>query len=429
MSAYEFEGHEALIAQLRAGTLDAPGHLHQRVLARRTEKSARAPMSGRRKIVFVLAATVVLALLAAVVQGAFSSGSTSVHGNPVHSRLNLSNGPHPAFAPRGRGATGANGATGATGATGKTGPTGADGPTGARGATGVQGATGAEGLTGANGATGGYGYDEFRSAQGAAPTALSGSHAFEDSIKNGSSMNDSVAIPTGRLTHASAVLQIAVPNHSALTHATNEATQIVTRLGGYAQNVQYQFARSGSSGRSDLTLHVPLGKTEAAIEQLTALGQLAYQQISTQDLERTYTRQTSTIGKLRRQIAVYVQALQSGSLSSSERLEVQYKLSTARHELNGTRKARTRTVKSGHTADIQLTLETRRGSGHAAAGPHTTGRVGRMLHNVGSVLAVEAIVVLYVLIVGLPLILLGALIWWFTRGRRQRDEKRLLATT
>jgi hypothetical protein len=33
MSGFEIEGHDALIAQLRAGTLEAPGHLHRRVLS------------------------------------------------------------------------------------------------------------------------------------------------------------------------------------------------------------------------------------------------------------------------------------------------------------------------------------------------------------------------------------------------------------
>ena len=56
------------------------------------------------------------------------------------------------------------------------------------------------------------------------------------------------------------------------------------------------------------------------------------------------------------------------------------------------------------------------------------GRIGQMLHNVGQFLAVEGIVILYLLITAIPLILLGALIWWFTRGRRQRDERRLLAS-
>ena len=94
--------------------------------------------------------------------------------------------------------------------------------------------------------------------------------------------------------------------------------------------------------------------------------------------------------------------------------------------MKATQKARTHTVASGHTSDIQLNLTT---SHHhaAAAGPHKTGRIGRMLHNVGAFLALEGIIILYALIVALPIILLGALIWWLIRERRRR-EKKLLAS-
>ena len=49
MSAFEFEGHEALVAQLRAGTLDAPDHLQRRVLAlsRRSASGCRCRHGGR----------------------------------------------------------------------------------------------------------------------------------------------------------------------------------------------------------------------------------------------------------------------------------------------------------------------------------------------------------------------------------------------
>ena len=50
MSTGEFEGYEALIAQLRAGTLDAPDHVRRRVLAGRTSARQRwADKSLRRK--------------------------------------------------------------------------------------------------------------------------------------------------------------------------------------------------------------------------------------------------------------------------------------------------------------------------------------------------------------------------------------------
>ena len=77
---------------------------------------------------------------------------------------------------------------------------------------------------------------------------------------------------------------------------------------------------------------------------------------------------------------------------------------------------------AGRTAQIQLTLQT---SQHAPAAPHKTGRLGRMLHNIGTFLAIEGIVILYALIVALPIIILIALIWWLIRERRRREEELL----
>ena len=121
-----------------------------------------------------------------------------------------------------------------------------------------------------------------------------------------------------------------------------------------------------------------------------------------------------------------MQALSSGTLTGQQRLDVQLKLSAARHELQGTRKARSRTIAAGTTSSIQLDLSTKRQHAAVAAGPHKRGRLGQMFHNAINFLALEAFIVFYILIVALPLILLGALVWWFTRGRKQRDERRLL---
>jgi cytochrome c biogenesis protein CcdA len=46
----------------------------------------------------------------------------------------------------------------------------------------------------------------------------------------------------------------------------------------------------------------------------------------------------------------------------------------------------------------------------------------------GTFIGLEGLIVLYALIVAIPIVLLGALLWWITRGRRQRDERRLLAS-
>jgi len=398
MSEGEFQGHESLIAQLRAGTLDGPDHLHRRVLALGPGKRARVPMTRGRKLFVLVAVAGTLSVAAAVVNGAFNSGTNpggraaAVDSNRVRNQ--------PAS-----GVTGPEGPTGATGATGVNGATGAKGPTG--------GVTGAEGPTVYNG-----------SDLQAADAQKSAAHSDK---RLGFSTADSVKIQTHRLVHAVASLEVAVPSHGALTRATNKATEIVTQLGGYAQSVNYDASRTGP-GQAILDIRVPIGKAETAIAMLGGLGRLISQTVTTKDLQLKSTKQISQAGQLRRAIAIYEQALQSGTLSGTQRVEVQIRLAEAQHELAGTKKAHHRTLASGRTADIKLTLTSSRN--HAVvAGPHKRGRLGRLLHNAAGFLALEAIIVLYILIVAVPILLLVALLWWFTSGRRRRDERRLLAST
>jgi Domain of unknown function (DUF4349) len=238
---------------------------------------------------------------------------------------------------------------------------------------------------------------------------------------------DAVVIPKNRLVHADASLQVHVGSHSALTTATNKATQIVSSLGGYAQSVQYQSETKGG-GSSFLALKVPVGKAQTAIGRLAQLGTLVSQQVSTQDLQQQLTRQNNGIGTLRRAIAVYEQALQSGTLSPSQRIDVQIKLANARHSVKLLRKARAGTIQSGATADISLALTTSKSS-IVGGGSHTSGRFDRLLGGAAGFLALEGIIVLYALVVLSPLLVLGGLAWVFLRERRRRDERRLLAST
>jgi hypothetical protein len=235
-----------------------------------------------------------------------------------------------------------------------------------------------------------------------------------------------LTIPKDRLVHADASLQVHVGGHSALTSATNKATQIVSSLGGYAQSVQYQSETKGG-GSSFLALKVPVGKAQTAIGRLAQLGTLVSQQVSTQDLQQTLTRQTNGIGTLRRAIAVYEQALKT-PLTASQRIEIQIKLANARHSVKVLRKARAGTVASGAAADISLTLTTSKSS-IVGGGSRTSGRFDRLLGGAAGFLALEGIIVLYALVVLSPLLVIGGLAWVFLRERRRRDERRLLAST
>ena len=371
-----FEGYEGLVAALRANPPIAPDRLRQQVLA---GEPRRRRLPSRRLVLVVVPAAVALSVGAALVHGFVSSDSHSAVGQADVKHAEAL-GPVPT-------SKSLHGGTAK-----KTRILAPD-------KTFLQRATPT--LTTA---TGGQPLQTYSTAQ-----------SF-----------DSVTIPRNRLVHADATLQVRVPSHSALTKSTNEATKIVGSLGGYAQSVQYQSSRDGT-GNAFLDLRVPVGKANTALTKLGSLGTLVSQQVSTQDLQQQFTRQTDQIGSLRRAIAVYVQALKSGTLSATERVAIQIKLENARHSLTLLRKARTATVASGATANISLTLTTNKNAGIVPA-HHKSGRFGRLLGSAAGFLALEGIIVLYALVVLSPFLILGGLTWWILRERRRREETRLLAS-
>jgi hypothetical protein len=233
-----------------------------------------------------------------------------------------------------------------------------------------------------------------------------------------------VTIPKDRLVHAVASLQVGVKT-SNLSDKTNEASQIVGSFGGYAQSVRYEATRRGQ-GEAILALRVPVQNAQKAIAKLGGLGTLLSQQVSTQDLQAKLTQQNSGIGSLRRAISVYENALQSGTLTATERVAIQIKLNNARHALARLRHARNGTLAAGANADISLLLTTRN---HAIGPAHHGGstRIGRLLGSAAHFLALEGIIVLYALIVLAPVFLIGAFAWWIVRERRRRED-RLLAS-
>jgi hypothetical protein len=377
----ELDGYEALVSELRANPPVAPEHLRQRVLegapAPRRQRSRK-----RRLALVVVPAAIVLAVGAALVHGFVSTGShaktygvaqggSALRQNPrVLEPLTTT--PEAARAPEKklahvRATQSQNGAF-----------------------SGNQGAV-----------------------VDAAPEALTLGPARR-----------SVTIPRNRLVHATASLQVGVKS-SNLSDKTNEASQIAGSFGGYAKSVRYQASRRGQ-GEAILALRVPVQNAQKAIAKLGGLGTLLSQQVSTQDLQAKLTQQNNGIGSLRRAIDVYENALQSTTLTATERVAIQIKLNNARHALSRLRHARNGTLAAGANADISLLLTTRH---HAIVPAHHGGstRIGRLLGSAAHFLALEGIIVLYALIVLAPILLLGALGWWVLRERRRREE-RLLAS-
>jgi hypothetical protein len=227
-----------------------------------------------------------------------------------------------------------------------------------------------------------------------------------------------IAVPApapNRLQHTDASIRVRVDD---VGPATNAATRVATRLGGYAQSVRYRTPQGGAA-ISYLELRIPAARVKEALAQLAGLGVLVSQQISIEDLTGTLERQSAQIAQLRRRTTALEAALRDTSLPDAQRVLLQIRLAESKRALAQRVHGRKGTVAAGTTARVSLVLTTQK---HAAAAPAHRGRLGRMLHSAVGFLAIEGIVLLFALIVASPFAVALALLWWF----RRRAVDRLL---
>ena len=389
----ELDGYEALVSALRSNPPVAPERLRQRVLEGAPVPRRRRSRKRRLALV-VVPLVVVVAVGAAFVHGFRDSGSSHAANVPPVLGVNL------------------NSATGTT-------PQAAHSYSAPRAA---------PHKTVEKGKQQTYSDQQAETAVGSGSTLAgtldAGAPQASKRLAQAPSAYAPVTIPSNRVVHATAALQVQVKG-SDLSAKTNEASQIAGQFGGYAQSVHYENSHQGG-GSSVLALRVPVQKAQAAIAKLSTLGKLVSQQVSTQDLQQKLTHQTSQIGSLRRAIAVYEAALQSTTISASDRATLEIRLNNARRQLSQAQHARRGTLASGATADISLVLATKN-SAVVTPQHHGSSRIGRLLGSAAHFLALEGIIVLYALIVLAPVLLIGGLVWWILRERRRREE-RLLST-
>src|SRR4029079_12876213 len=117
--------------------------------------------------------------------------------------------------------------------------------------------------------------------------------------------------------------------------------------------------------------------------------------------------------------------LESPALTAEERAALENKLVAERRQLVVLQKQQAALQRLTSVATVALALRT---PDKAVVVPHEPNRIERTLDRAGSVLLDEVKVVLYVLIVGAPLLVLAVLAFGGVRFRRRRDEARLLAS-
>ncbi len=239
--------------------------------------------------------------------------------------------------------------------------------------------------------------------------------------KAGAPADATTPAPTpGRAQRYSAQLTLAVTDVEALSRATQQALQITRDLGGYLVTVSYG---ASAGGVSSVTLKVPTANVQDAVVRLSKLGTIVSQQVQIDDLQTQADELTKRETALRGQIASLSARLAKTNLDAATRATLVARRDAARSELARVRSARAQVETEARFATIQLTLQT----DQASIVPVIPSRWDRSLDRAGEILATEAIVVLYVLVIAGPLALLGALLWLGRRELRRRQDEQLLA--
>jgi len=208
-----------------------------------------------------------------------------------------------------------------------------------------------------------------------------------------------------------------------LSSATKRALLRTRDFHGYVRSVDYG---SGSErGQAYMTLRVPVGSVQAAIVEFSALGEIIDQHVSIKDVQPTLDKRFRQMQAARDSIAKTQAKLESPTLTAEQRAALENELVAQRRQLVVLQKQQAALQRLTSYATVELALQT---ADKAVVVPHEPNRIERTLDRAGSILLDEVKIVLYVLIVGAPLLALAALAFGGVRLRRRRDEARLLAS-
>ena len=191
-----------------------------------------------------------------------------------------------------------------------------------------------------------------------------------------------------------------------LSGATQRALRTTRALGGYIRSVDY--GSGATSGTADLVLRVPIGRVQQAIVRFSGIGKILDQHVSLRDAQPALDRRFVRIAELRRTIP---------TVSGAERLRAEV-------ELRVLQRAQARDRARASFATVSLHLQTKEASAVVPASP---GRIERALERATDVVATELAALVYALVVGAPLLLLGVAAFLGARAVRRRSDARLLA--
>jgi hypothetical protein len=240
-------------------------------------------------------------------------------------------------------------------------------------------------------------------------------------LKSAGSGGASLPATAGRAQRYEAELTLKVDDLSA---ATKLALRLTRRFNGFVRSVEYG---SGTErGSAYMIVRVPVGSVQKAIVEYSEIGRILDQKVSIQDVQPQVDARFRRMQAQRDAIAKLQARLENPALSPADRAALENQLVAARRRLLALQRAQTALRRETSYATVSLDL---RSTAKAVVVPGNPGRIGRALHRSGEILADEAKVLVYVLIVGAPFFVLVALAFAGVRVRRRQTEARLLSTS
>lgn len=240
--------------------------------------------------------------------------------------------------------------------------------------------------------------------------------AVTDAVASQSLSGAAVAPNRSRAQQYQADLLLHVEGLPALSRATASAMSLTRNMGGYLVSASQDSTADGH-GRSSLVLRVPTHKVQGAIVRFSRLGTILEQQIQVEDVQNRLDALFRQAQDLRARIAKLE--------AQPESTERDTKLRILRGRLDELTGRSETTKRRASFARIGLTLTTEESAAITPV-PAEPGRFERKLDRALDVLAQEAAIALYVLIVAAPFALLAALLWLAARAGRRRSREALL---
>lgn len=219
----------------------------------------------------------------------------------------------------------------------------------------------------------------------------------------------SVPSARNRVQDYDATLSLRVEHVSDVSDGVKRALRIATSLGGYSASVHAE--THGSSGVADLKLKIPRNRVQQAMTQLSQLGTITDENVSTVDKTAGLNATGREIARLQKQLA----ALRTNPQSPENDRRI---LALEAHIVRLQRSEAT-TRLSAHYATVDLHLQT---ATVTIVPKHGHGP----LHGLGVAFKWIGIGAVYALALGGPFVVLLVLLWLGVRVVRRRRENALL---